>query len=256
VYEDLAKKTAIITGGARGQGASHARTLARHGVNIVVADIRDELGAEIIDELRSGGHNATYRHLDVRSTEDWAETVAAVEAEFGAVNILVNNAGITQPAAVDVCTDAEWDDVINTNLAGTFKGMRAVVPAMRRVGGGVIVNISSIFGIQGGWGYAGYIASKFGVTGITKSAALTYAAENIRVNAIAPSSVDTPMLEQEKKLMADNPYFDFDEWMASQPIPRVAQPDEISDLLLYLLSERSRYCTGGIYPIDGGILAG
>lgn len=256
MYEDLANKTAIITGGARGQGASHATVLAGYGVNIVVADILDELGTEVVSGLRAAGHNAAYRHLDVRSTQDWADTIAAVETEFGAVNILVNNAGITQPAAVDVCTDKEWDAVIDTNLAGTFRGMRAVVPAMRRVGGGVIVNISSVFGINGGWGYAGYIASKFGVTGITKSAALTYAAENIRVNAIAPSSVDTPMLEEEKRLMAENPYFDFDQWMASQPIPRVAQPEEISDLLLYLLSERSRYCTGGIYPIDGGILAG
>ncbi len=256
MYEDLKGKTAIITGGARGQGASHAKALAGWGANIVVVDIRDELGSALVDELRATGHTAAYRHLDVRSTEEWTEAVAAVEAEFGAVNILVNNAGITQPAAVDVCTDAEWDDVINTNLAGTFRGMRAVIPAMRRAGGGAIVNISSVFGLQGGWGYAGYIASKFGVTGITKSAALTYAAENIRVNAIAPSSVDTPMLDQEKELMAANPYFDFDEWMASQPIPRIAQPEEISDLLLYLVSDRSRYCTGVVYPIDGGILAG
>ena len=256
MYEDLKSKTAIVTGGARGQGASHARALAGYGANVVVADIRDELGSNLVDELRAAGHNALYRHLDVRSTEEWTESIAAVEAEFGALDILVNNAGITQPAAIDVCTDEEWDDVIGTNLGGVFRGMRAAVPAMRRVGGGVIVNISSVFGIQGGWGYGGYIASKFGVTGITKSAALTYAADNIRVNAIAPSSVDTPMLDQEKKLMAENPYFDFDEWMAGQPITRVAQPEEVSDLLLYLVSERSRYCTGAVYPIDGGILAG
>jgi 3alpha(or 20beta)-hydroxysteroid dehydrogenase len=255
-YADLASKTALISGAARGQGASHARALAEAGVNVVLTDIRDELGTETATAIADKGHNATYLHLDVRSTEDWVNAVKKAEAQYGSVDILINNAGIVQCAPVDLCSDEEWEDVINTNLAGVFKGMRAAVPAMRRAGGGVIINISSVFGVKGTWGYAGYVASKAGVAGITKSAALTYAADNIRVNAIAPSSVDTPMLDEEKVIMADNPYFDFDEWMATQPIPRIAQPQEISDLVLYLVSEQSRYCTGGLYPIDGGILAG
>jgi 3alpha(or 20beta)-hydroxysteroid dehydrogenase len=256
LFEDLANKTAVISGGARGQGASHARALAGLGVNVVITDIRDELGAEVAEKIRNDGHQATYLHLDVRSTEDWTSAIEAAEKQFGAVDILVNNAGVVQCAPVDLCTDEDWDEVIGINLAGVFRGMRAVIPAMRRAGGGVIVNISSVFGVKGTWGYAGYVASKAGVAGITKSAALTYAADNIRVNAIAPSSVDTPMLDEEKVIMAENPYFDFDDWMASQPIPRIAQAQEISDLLLYLVSDRSRYCTGGLYPIDGGILAG
>lgn len=256
MYEDLAGKTVLVSGGARGQGASHSRLLARHGVNVVVTDILDELGESVAEQLRADGHKAIYRHLDVRSAEDWTAAVAAAEEEFGALNILLNNAGVTDPAAVDATTDDAWQRVVDINLSGVFKGMRAAVPAMRRAGGGVIVNTSSVFGINGGWGYAAYIASKFGVTGITKSAALTYAKDNIRVVAIAPSSVDTPMLAEERELMLDNPYFDFEEWMASQPIPRVAQPEEISDFVLYLVSEQARYCTGGIYPIDGGILAG
>jgi 3alpha(or 20beta)-hydroxysteroid dehydrogenase len=256
VYEDLAGKTALVSGGARGQGASHARHLARHGVNVVVTDILDDLGEAVAEELRADGHKAIYRHLDVRSTQDWDDAVAAAEKEFGALNILLNNAGVTDPATVDETNDDAWSHVVDTNLTGVFKGMRAAVPAMRRAEGGVIVNTSSVFGINGSWGYAAYIASKFGVTGITKSAALTYAKDNIRVVAIAPSSVDTPMLEEERALMADNPYFDFEEWMASQPIPRVAQPEEISTFVLYLVSEQARYLTGGIYPIDGGVLAG
>ncbi|BBZ31519.1 SDR family NAD(P)-dependent oxidoreductase [Mycolicibacterium confluentis] len=256
MFEDLANKTALISGGARGQGASHARELAALGVNVVITDIRDELGAAVAEEIVSAGQKATYLHLDVRSSADWASAVEAAEKQYGSVDILVNNAGVVQCAPVDLLSDEDWDEVIGINLAGVFRGMRAVIPAMRRAGGGAIVNISSVFGVKGTWGYAGYVASKAGVAGITKSAALTYAADNIRVNAIAPSSVDTPMLDEEKVIMAENPYFDFDEWMASQPIPRIAQPQEVTDLLVYLVSDRSRYCTGGIYPIDGGILAG
>ncbi|EHI43679.1 3-oxoacyl-[acyl-carrier-protein] reductase [Rhodococcus opacus PD630] len=256
MYDDLSGKTALISGGARGQGASHARTLADLGVNIVLTDLRDELGEKVAQEIRNGGRNAVYVHADVRQTDDWSQAVDRAQGEFGALHILVNNAGIVQCAPIETCSDDEWDGVIATNLTGTFKGMRAVVPALRAAGGGAIVNISSVFGVKGTWGYAGYVASKAAVAGVTKSAALTYAADNIRVNAIAPSSVDTPMIDEEKKIWADNPYFDFDEWMAAQPIPRIAQPAEVSDLVTYLVSDHSRYCTGGLYPIDGGILAG
>jgi 3alpha(or 20beta)-hydroxysteroid dehydrogenase len=256
MYQELAGKTALISGGARGQGASHARALAELGANVVVTDFRDELGQELVASIVEKGGTAVYKHLDVRSTEDWTKAVEEAEKEFGQVDILLNNAGIVMCEPVDQLTDEKWAEVIDTNLAGVFKGMRAVIPAMKRAGGGVILNVSSVFGVKGTWGYAGYVASKAGVAGMTKSAALTYAADNIRVVAIAPSSVDTPMLDEEKVLMAENPYFDFDEWMATQPIPRIATPEEVTDLVLYLISDRARYCTGGIYPIDGGILAG
>jgi 3alpha(or 20beta)-hydroxysteroid dehydrogenase len=256
MYEELAGKTALISGGARGQGASHARALAELGANVVVTDFRDELGQELVASIVEKGGKAVYQHLDVRSTEDWTSAVETAEKEFGQVDILLNNAGIVMCEPVDQLTDEKWAEVIDTNLAGVFKGMRAVIPAMKRAGGGVILNVSSVFGVKGTWGYAGYVASKAGVAGMTKSAALTYAADNIRVVAIAPSSVDTPMLDEEKVIMAENPYFDFDEWMATQPIPRIATPGEVTDLVLYLISDRARYCTGGIYPIDGGILAG
>lgn len=222
----------------------------------MVSDVRDELGESVVREIKLKGGHAVYKHLDVRSTKEWADVIEQIEREFGQLNILVNNAGIVDCSPVLECTDEMWANVIDTNQGGVFRGMRAAVPALRRAGGGAIVNISSIMGIAGSWGYASYIASKFAVIGLTKSAALTYAADQIRVNTVAPSSVDTPMLDEEKVTMAENPYFDFDEWIASQPIPTIAQPEEVSELVLYLCSDRARYCTGAVYPIDGGILAG
>lgn len=254
--DELAGKTVVISGGARGQGASHADRLAGAGARVLVTDIRDELGEKVVAGLAEQGHDARYRHLDVRSTEDWAAAIGYAESEFGSVDVLVNNAGIVGTAPADKCSDEEWSNVVGTNLTGIFKGVRAAVPAMRRAGGGSIVNVSSVFGVKGSWGYAAYVASKAGVVGLTKSAALTYSRENIRINAIAPSSVETPMLDEEREIWKDNPDWDFDEWMASQPIPRVARPAEVSELVLYLASSASSYCTGAVYPIDGGILAG
>jgi NAD(P)-dependent dehydrogenase (short-subunit alcohol dehydrogenase family) len=256
VAREFEGKTVLISGSARGQGAAHARRFAEEGATVVVSDVRDELGESVVEEIKLKGGRAVYRHLDVRSTQEWVGLVEQIEQEFGQLNILVNNAGIVDCSPILECSDEVWDNVIATNQGGVFRGTRAAVPALRRAGGGAIVNISSIMGLSGSWGYAAYIASKFAVIGLTKSTALTYAADHIRVNAVAPSSVDTPMLDAEKVIMAENPYFDFDEWIASQPIPTIAQPEEVSELVLYLASDRARYCTGAVYPIDGGILAG
>ena len=253
MFDDLRGKTALITGGARGQGASHARLLAASGVKVVLTDLRDELGEQVAKDIQNTGGDALYLHGDVSSTQDWQDVIDGALGRYGALNILVNNAGIVQHEPVDACSDEAWDAVVATNLTGVFKGMRAVIPAMRAAGGGAIVNISSAFGVTGTYGYAGYVATKFGVCGITKSAALTYASENIRVNAIAPGNVDSPMLDEEKILMADNPYFDFEEWLSKQPIARLAQPEEISNLVKYLVSDASSYCTGAVWSLDGGM---
>ncbi|BBZ35794.1 SDR family NAD(P)-dependent oxidoreductase [Mycolicibacterium confluentis] len=253
---EFAGKTVLISGSARGQGASHAKRFAEQGAKVVVSDIRDELGEAVAEEIRQNGGEAVYQHLDVRLTEDWDAAVARAEKEFGNLNILINNAGIVSCDAADVCSDDMWGNVIDTNAAGVFKGIRAAVPALKRAGGGAIVNTASMMGIVGSWGYAAYVSSKFAVVGLTKSAALTYAGDNIRVNAIAPGCVDTPMLDEEKVIMASNPYWDFDEWVNTQPIAKIAQPEEISELVLFLASDRTRYCTGSVYPIDGGSTAG
>jgi 3alpha(or 20beta)-hydroxysteroid dehydrogenase len=245
----------LISGSARGQGASHALRFAEEGAKVVVSDVRDDLGESVVEQITSKGGRAVYQHLDVRDSNDWQAGVARAESEFGSLDVLLNNAGIVDCTAADVMTDEAWSNVMAINATGVFYGVRAAVPAMRRVGGGVIINTASVMGVVGSWGYVGYIASKHAVVGITKSAALTYAADNIRVNAVAPGCVDTPMLDDEKVIMADNPYWDFDEWVNTQPISKIAQPEEISELMLYLASDRARYCTGTVYPIDGGLLA-
>ena len=254
--QEFTGKTVLVSGSGRGQGAAHALRFAEEGAKVVVSDFRDELGEAIAEQIREKGGSAVYQHLDVRSDEDWTAAVALAESEFGSLDILINNAGIVNCDPIDVCSNETWSNVMDTNATGVFKGTRAAVPALRRAGGGAIVNTASIMGLQGSWGYAAYVASKFAVVGLTKSAALTYAQDKIRVNAVAPGCVDTPMLDEEKVIMADNPYWDFDEWIATQPVTVPAQPEEVSELVLYLASDRARYCTGAVYPIDGGTTAG
>jgi NAD(P)-dependent dehydrogenase (short-subunit alcohol dehydrogenase family) len=254
--QEFSDKTVLISGSARGQGASHALRFAEAGANVVVSDVRDEAGEAVADQIRQKGGQAVFQHLDVRNSEQWEAAVARAESEFGSLNILLNNAGIVNCDAADVCADDTWANVMDINASGVFRGIRAAVPAMRRAGGGAIVNTASIMGLVGSWGYAAYIASKHAVVGLTKSAALTYAGENIRVNAVAPGCVDTPMLDEEKLIMAENPYWDFDEWVNTQPISKIAQPEEISEIILYLASDRARYCTGTVFTIDGGTTAG
>lgn len=253
---ELEGKTVLVTGSARGQGASHALRFADEGAKVVVSDIRDELGEAVCDQIRQKGGQAIYQHLDVRDSVQWEAAVARAESEFGGLDVLLNNAGVVNCDAADQCSDETWANVMDINSGGVFRGIRAAVPAMRRSGGGAIVNTASIMGLIGSWGYVAYIASKHSVVGITKSAALTYAADNIRVNAVAPGCVDTPMLDEEKEIMAANPYWDFEEWVNTQPISKIAQPEEVSELILYLASDRARYCTGSVFTIDGGTTAG
>lgn len=251
----LVGKTALISGSARGQGASHARRLAAEGASIVVSDVLDDLGEAVAKEIRDAGYSAVYTRLDVRSADDWTKAVALAEAEFGGLNILANNAGVCEVSPIVDCSEEEWASVIAVNQTGVFLGTRAAVPAMQRAGGGSIINTASIYGVKGAYGYAAYVASKFAVVGLTKSAALTYCYSNIRVNAIAPGSVMTAMLEEEIKLFDKNPNFDYDAHVASLPIPRIASPEEISETVLYLASDMSSYTTGAVIPLDAGALA-
>jgi 3alpha(or 20beta)-hydroxysteroid dehydrogenase len=251
----LDRKVAIVTGAARGQGASHARHLAQEGARVLLADVLDDAGKTVAEELRAAGHDVDYAHLDVRDSEQWTAVVSDVLARWGSVDVLVNNAGVCELSELHECSDDEWSYVMDTNAGGVFRGCRAVVPAMRASGGGVIVNTASVQAVKGSWGYAAYQASKSAVVGITRSAAITYAIDNIRVNAVAPSAVDTPMLAKELEHFASNPHFDFDQWVAGQPISRVAQPEEVSKMVVFLASDLSSYSTGGVFPVDGGLLA-
>jgi 3alpha(or 20beta)-hydroxysteroid dehydrogenase len=252
---ELNGKVALVSGASRGQGASHARLLASSGASVVCADVLDDLGIAVADQIVGDGGTAVYSHLDVRSNSDWEAGVALAQERFGRLDILVNNAGVVGVAGVDECSDQEWDDVIAVNQTGQFRGIRAAIPALRRAGGGSIINTASVYGLRGVWGYAAYVASKHAVIGLTKSTAIQYGPENIRANAICPSAVQTPMLEEELKIFEANPDFDWQQWLETKPIPRVAESEEISEMVLYLASSRSAFITGSTFTIDGGYCA-
>ena len=183
-------RTVIVTGGARGMGASHARGFIAEGANVVIADVLEQEGRTLADEL---GDHAIFSGLDVTSDTSWAATVAAAEAAFGPVSVLVNNAGIVRFGPIAETEPAAWRQVIDINLTGTYLGIRAIVPSMRRAGGGAIVNISSAAGMMAYPNNAAYVASKWGARGLTKAAAMELGRDNIRVNSIHPGPVRTPM---------------------------------------------------------------
>src|SRR5882762_1092244 len=184
-------QTVIVTGGARGMGAGHARGFIAEGANVVIADVLEQEGRTLADKL---GDQAIFSRLDVTSETDWAATVAAAEDAFGPVSVLVNNAGVVRFGQIEETELAAWRQVIDINLTGTYLGTRAVVPSMRKAGGGAIVNISSTEGMRGNFGIGAYVASKWGARGLTKTAALELGRDNIRVNSIHPVSngMDAP----------------------------------------------------------------
>lgn len=231
-------KVALVSGGARGMGASHSRLLVEEGASVVIADLLDEEGAALAEEL---GPQATFVHLDVTAPDEWDRAVAYATTTFGSLDILVNNAGIANGAALTEFTDEMWSKIIAINLSGVFYGMRAAVPALARSGHGSIVNISSVEGLQGSPGLHGYVAAKFGVRGLTKSAAVELAAAGIRVNSIHPGLIETPMTTG------------IDAAQLQIPLGRAAKPEEVSRLVLFLASDESSYSTGSEFVIDGGL---
>lgn len=239
-------RVAIITGGARGQGAAHARRFVEEGAKVMITDILEEEGKALADEL---GENARFMKHDVTSEEQWKQVVAETENVFGPVNILVNNAGIVMVKEIEELSEAEYRKVIDINQVGVFLGMKCVLPSMKKNDSGSIINISSINGLRGSAGTIGYDASKFAVRGMTKTAALEFAKYNIRVNSVHPGPIDTPMIASEETR-------DIVKEMAEGiPLKRVGTPDEVSKLIVFLASDDSSYCTGSEFVIDGGVTA-
>ncbi|MBW9110394.1 glucose 1-dehydrogenase [Microbacterium trichothecenolyticum] len=237
----LAGKVALVTGGCGGMGVSHARAIAREGGRVLIADLDELGGAEVAAML---GDAVSYLRLDVTSTLQWAAVVAHIENTFGRLDVLVNNAGILDFAPIDEYEDAAWDRIIAINLTGAFKGIRAVTPLMTAAGSASIVNISSTAGLRGFARVAGYNASKFGLRGLTKSAAMELAPRGIRVNSIHPGNIQTPMIDG---------FFDS---FPHVPMHRAGRPEEISELVVYLASDESSFATGAEFVIDGGETAG
>lgn len=244
----LTGKTAIITGAAQGMGAAHALAFAKEGARVLLTDM-SEAGAEIAARIGSAAH--FIRH-DVTDPKGWALVVQTAEERFGSVDILVNNAGILGPIAPAADLDyAEYLKVCSVNQHGTFLGMQAAIPAMIRAGKGSIVNISSIAGMAAVMGSPNlaYVGSKFAVRGMSKAAALEYGHANIRVNSVHPGYILTPMMIAG---MGDE---SGGEAAGAVPIGRIAQPDEVSQVVLFLASDEASYITGAEYLVDGGILA-
>jgi len=236
-------QVALITGGRRGMGAEHARLLAAHGAMVVVGDVlaRDDTTAD--PELPPG--NALYVPLDVTQEADWRRTVAAAENRFGPIGILVNNAAVYDRSPITDTELASWQRVLEVNLTGTFLGMKTTVPSMRRNGRGSIINISSTAGLAGMAGLGAYSASKWGVRGLTKTAALDLARDRIRVNSVHPGIIRTSMADGVSP-----------ERVSAQPIDRWGQPDDVAQMVLFLAGEDSSYCTGSEFVVDGGSTTG
>jgi 3alpha(or 20beta)-hydroxysteroid dehydrogenase len=231
---------ALISGGARGMGASHVRGLVAEGAKVVFGDILDDEGKLLEEEL---GEFAHFVHLDVTKDDDWKHAVKAAEREYGPISLLVNNAGIVAYGAVDVMEPSEFRRVIDINLTGTFLGMHYAVPSMRKAGGGAIINISSTAGLMGYATLGAYSASKWGVRGMTKSVAMELGKDNIRVMSIHPGPIRTPMTAN------------FGDITGSQPIPRMGEPEEVTRLLLFMAAEAT-FSTGSEWVIDGGAVLG
>jgi len=240
----LQGKVAIITGAAQGMGAAHAKLFVEQGAKVVLTDLNEEKGQAFAAEL---GENALFVKQNVAKEEDWATVVATAEEKFGPVNVLVNNAGITMAKPMMQTTVEEYRRIVEINQVSVFLGMKAVLPSMQKAGGGSIVNVSSMNGLVAG--AIGYTDTKFAVRGMTKAAAMEAAHYNVRVNSVHPGVIANPMVVQEDTKAA------VEEFAKHIPLGRVAQPEEVSNMVLFLASDESSYSTGSEFVIDGGMTA-
>jgi 3alpha(or 20beta)-hydroxysteroid dehydrogenase len=230
-------KVVLISGGARNIGGASARMLVAEGANVVIGDLLDEEGQALADEL---GDAARYVHLDVTSEADWAAAVALTVAEFGRLDVLFNNAGIFNGGQLQRYKREQWQEMLDVNLTGAFLGMQAAADAMIAAGGGSIINTSSIEGLRGTPWAHGYVASKWGLRGLTKSAAMELAPHGIRVNSLHPGRIRTPATDA----MPDD--------LIPIPLGRPGLPEEVATFALFLASDESSFATGAEFVMDGG----
>ncbi|MCJ1697916.1 SDR family oxidoreductase [Rathayibacter caricis] len=237
----VSKKIILISGGARGMGAAHARLLVARGASVVIGDVLDIEGETLSAEL---GDRALFLHLDVTRPEQWAAAVEQTISRFGRIDVLVNNAGIANGAPIAEFPLELWQKTLDINLTGAFLGIRAVVPHLVAQNSGSIINISSVEGLRGSAHLHAYVATKFALRGLTKSVAIEVASAGVRVNSIHPGFITTPMTSgiSPEQLQI--------------PMGRAAEPQEVSELVLFLAGDGSSYCTGAEFVIDGGLTAG
>lgn len=244
-------KVALISGGARGQGACEARLFCQEGAKVVIGDVLDDAGKQTAAALRAAGGEVTYVHLNVTSEADWQAAVATAERLYGSLTVLVNNAGILLRKLIEETTEDDWDRIMAVNVKGVFLGTKHALPAMRRAGGGSIINISSTAGLVGSPGRtAAYTATKGAVRLFTKATAIQHAKENIRCNSVHPGPIATDMIKE----TMDNP----EQWaqrLQRLPMRRAGRPEDVAYGVLYLASDESSFVTGSELVIDGGTTA-
>ena len=240
-------KIAVITGGARGQGAVEGELFASEGATVVLTDVLDEVGEKAAGQIEG----AEYQHLDVRSESEWQTVVDDVVARHGRIDVLVNNAAIDLIRRLDATSLEEWNNIIAINQTGTFLGMKTAATAMISGGyPGSIVNISSVAGLQGVYGHGAYVGTKFAVRGLTKTAAKEWGRHGIRVNSVHPGLIETPMTENIKAFTDPETRRKAER---NIPLGRVGQSADIASMVLYLASDESSYCTGQEFVVDGGV---
>ena len=242
----LQHKIALISGAARGMGASEARLFAKHGARVILGDVLHQQAQAVADEINDAGGQALAVPLDVTDEQSWRDAVNAAENRFGNVTTLVNNAGILVREELEEGTDPGWNSTMDVNAKGVYLGMKHAVPSMLKAGGGSIINISSISGIVS-LGYPAYNASKGAVRLLTKNVAIEYADKNIRVNSIHPGVINTAMMDGDTRSDED--------WDHLIPLGRFAEPIEVAYGALFLASEESSFMTGAELVIDGGFTA-
>jgi NAD(P)-dependent dehydrogenase (short-subunit alcohol dehydrogenase family) len=237
-------KVVIVTGAARGQGAAEAQAFAAAGASVVICDVLDEPGEQLATEIRRDGGAAEYRHLDVSSQDGWSATIAVVAEAHGRLDVLINNAGVAlRGRTLATTTLEEWNRLLSINLTGAFLGIQAAAALMARSGGGAIINIGSIAGMTGHFATA-YSTAKWGMRGLTKSAAMELAADGIRVLAVHPGLVMTPIVDGSDGFVAA--------MEEMTPMSRGASVDEIAAVVLFLASDEASFITGIDVPVDGG----
>jgi 3alpha(or 20beta)-hydroxysteroid dehydrogenase len=237
----LRGKVALITGAARGMGASFAKAMVAQGASVMITDVRDDAGNQL---ARSLGNQAAYRRLDVTRRDDWKAAVEDTIRTFGKLNVLVNNAGVVNFASIEKNEAESWDKTLAVDLTGAYNGIKATVDALKHAAPASIINISSTAGMRGYRSLTAYSAAKFGLRGLTKSVALDLAAVKIRCNSVHPGPTDTPMMDGHKDASSQ------------VAMKRLGKPDEIANLVVFLASDESSFSTGSEFVADGGELAG
>jgi len=250
----MTSKTVLITGAGIGIGKATAMAFGRAGYRVIVSDILEDEGRAVSDAIMADGAEAEFRQLNVTSTEQCNSVVADIEARFGALDCLVNNAGIAHKVPLGEMTDEKWDQIFDVDLKGMMRLVRAAAPGMKAAGTGSIVCLSSIMGVAYGWGeHVHYSAAKSGVVGLVRGLAVELAANGIRVNGVAPGYIRTAQALSEKHSLGPA---GLEAAASFIPLGRVGEPDDIADVILFLASGAARYLTGQVISVDGGLLVG